>query len=197
VRNSLVLAYHPFSFLQTGWKHRSLIRRLTVRKVEADYRGSALGLLWTLLHPLLLLSVYTFVFSVIFRARWDGVGKLEVALLVFSGLILYTVFSKCVNEAPNLMITHQTYIKQVVFPAEVLAWVCVLAALFDFAVGCVLLRSTQSRSARLRSPACCFRWWCVPFSCSPWEPSGRSPRWACSCATSPTWSACSRLRSCC
>ncbi len=135
------LPHHPFAFLYAGWRYRSLIRRLTARKIQSHYRGSRLGVLWALFHPLLMLSVYTFVFSVVFQARWDPSddGDAEFALFVFSGMILYAIFSKCVNEAPTLMAVHQTYIKQVVFPAEVLAWVSLLAALFDFVVGWILL----------------------------------------------------------
>lgn len=133
--------YHPLAFLLAGWKHRSLIRRLAARKIQSQYRGSVLGLLWAVLHPLLMLSVYTFVFSVILRARWilSSGSNAQYALYVFSGMIVFTVFAKCVNEAPTLVASHQTYIKQVVFPAEVLAWVSVMASLFDFLVSSILL----------------------------------------------------------
>lgn len=133
--------YEPVSFVRMGWRHRRLIRRLARRKIEARYRGSMLGLLWTLVQPLLMLGVYTFVFSVIFRARWgEGqAGGMEFALFLFSGMIIYTVFSECVNEAPHLIYEHQALIKQVVFPSEVLAWVSLLASLAQFVVGLALL----------------------------------------------------------
>lgn len=132
--------YHPLCFLCCGWRHRALIRRLVWRKIQAQYRGSVFGLLWTLLQPLLLLAVYTFVFSIVFRARWGEVGSnTEFALFVFSGMILYAVFSRCANESPSLLASHQTYIKQLVFPSEVLPWVSAIAALFDFVVGLGLL----------------------------------------------------------
>jgi len=127
--------YNPLAFVDSGWRNRSLILRLTARKIEARYRGSVLGVLWGLLNPLMMLGLYTFVFSVVFRARWAASGRNEVALLIFAGLLLYTVFAKCVNEAPSLVVNHRTYIKQVVFPAEILVWVIVLTALFDFAIG--------------------------------------------------------------
>jgi len=130
---------HPLAFLTSGWRHRSLIRRLTLRRIQSSYRGSALGIAWAVLHPLLLLGVYTFVFSVLFRARWETQSRAEVALLVFAGLIVYSLFARPVNSAPDLMLSHRTYIKQIVFPVEVLAWVSVLAALFDLLVGWGLL----------------------------------------------------------
>lgn len=133
--------YNPFSFVQAGWRSRQLIARLVRRRVEARYRGSILGLMWILIHPLLMLIVYTFVFSVVFRARWDmpGGGKAEFALFLFAGLIQYTIFAECANEAPTLMASNQTYIKQVVFPVEVLAWVTLLAALWNFSASLMLL----------------------------------------------------------
>lgn len=132
---------HPFSFLITGWKHRRLIRRLAWRKIEQKYRGSVLGFLWALFHPLFMLSIYTFVFSFVFKARWNlpGGGEAEFALLLFSGLTIYSIFSDCVNEAPNLMAANSIFIKQLVFPTEVLAWVSLLASLFTFTSSMLLL----------------------------------------------------------
>jgi lipopolysaccharide transport system permease protein len=133
--------YHPLSFLTTGWTHRRLIVRLARRKIEARYRGSMLGSLWTLIQPLLLLSVYSFVFGSVFDSRWrlqDG-HETHFALAVFAGMVLFSVFSDCVNEAPGLLINNQIYIKQVRFPVEVLPWVNLLGALFTFAVNSAML----------------------------------------------------------
>ena len=133
--------YNPFAFLITGWRHRSLIRRLAWRKIESRYRGSVLGLLWTLLQPMLMLAVYTFVFSVVLQAKWNvgGGNRAEFALFLFSGLILYAIFSECVNEAPQLIPANDTYVKQLIFPTEILAWVSLSSALFNFAVSLILL----------------------------------------------------------
>jgi len=126
-------AGNPLAFLGTGWRHRNLIRRLTWRQIEARYRGSVLGLLWTVLHPLLLLGVYTFVFSVVFRAKWnlpEG-DRSAFALFLFSGLIVYWVFADCVVQAPGLMRANRIYIKQLVFPTQILPWVSLCVALFN------------------------------------------------------------------
>jgi lipopolysaccharide transport system permease protein len=134
--------HHPLAFLQTGWKHRSLIVRLARRKVQARYRGSLLGSLWAWIQPLLLLTVYTFVFGLVFKTRWGAdtpAGATPFALAALAGMIYFTVFSECVNEAPHLMIANQTFIRQVRFPVEVLPWVSLLASLFTFAVNLVLL----------------------------------------------------------
>jgi lipopolysaccharide transport system permease protein len=128
---------NPLAFLALARRHRHLILRLAARRIEAQYRGSALGMLWAVLHPLFLLGVYTFAFAFVLGGRWspDQTGKADFALFVFSGMLLFSVFSKPFVEAPNLMVANQTYIKQLVFPAEVLSWSSVLVALFDFAVG--------------------------------------------------------------
>jgi lipopolysaccharide transport system permease protein len=133
---------HPFAFLHTGWVHRALILRLARRKVDARYRGSILGSLWAWIQPLLLLAVYTFVFAVVFEARWgiDGdIGATPFALAAFAGMVYYGVFSECVNEAPNMMLANQAFIRQVRFPVEVLPWVTLMASLFAFAIHLVLL----------------------------------------------------------
>jgi lipopolysaccharide transport system permease protein len=137
--------HHPLAFLGTGWAHRSLILRLARRKVQARYRGSLLGSLWTWIQPLLLLAVYTFLFAVVFEARWgtssdDGT---PFALAIFAGMVFFAIFADCVNEAPSLLVANQTYIRQVRFPIEVLPWVSAVAALFTFAVNLALLIGFQ------------------------------------------------------
>jgi lipopolysaccharide transport system permease protein len=129
----------PFAFAGAVWRHRSLAFRLAKRRIEARYRGAALGLFWAVLEPLLLLAIYTFVFSSVFGARWgEDAGSGSFALHLFSGLILFQVFQRAVNDAPALLLSHATYLKQVLFPAEALSIASVFAALFDFAVGFVL-----------------------------------------------------------
>jgi len=123
-----------------GWRYRHLILRLAVRRIQAQYRGSLLGMLWAALVPLLMLAVYTFTFSFVLKARWSpqDAGETDFALIVFSGMILFGLFQRIANEAPTLMVANQTYIKQIVFPSEVLPWVSLLASLFDFAVSFAL-----------------------------------------------------------
>lgn len=132
----------PFSFLVSGLRHRRLILRLTRVRLQSRYRDTWLGWIWLLAVPLLLLAVYTFVFSEVFHARWGTVpGQEETpfALTLFCGLTLYGLFAQCVNEAPSLLATYQSYLKQLRFPSEVLAWVCVLTAAVPLGVNLVLL----------------------------------------------------------
>lgn len=117
--------------LITNWRHRELIKASTKREVLSRYRGSFLGLIWSFLNPLFMLSIYTLVFSVIFEARWgSGGSKTEFALLLFAGLIVFNLFSECINKAPHLILSNVNYVKKVVFPLEILPLVALLSALF-------------------------------------------------------------------
>ena len=122
----------PRAYLGSLWGNRALIRALVVRDVVGRYRGSILGVLWSLFHPLLMLAVYTFVFSVVFNARWNtgSDSKTEFALVLFAGLIVFNVFTECINRAPSLIVANANYVKKVIFPLEILPWVNMGAALF-------------------------------------------------------------------
>jgi lipopolysaccharide transport system permease protein len=115
------------------WRHRELWWRLTEREVLSRYRGSLLGLLWSILNPLAMLAVYTFVFSQVFRARWGTLntdGPLGFAINLFAGLIVFNLFAECANRAPTLVLANPNYVKKVVFPLEVLAFVTIGSATF-------------------------------------------------------------------
>ncbi|MCL2296664.1 MAG: ABC transporter permease [Proteobacteria bacterium] len=119
------------------WKNRGLIKALVGREVIGRYRGSMMGVLWSFFLPVMMLAVYTFVFSVIFKARWDtgSDSKTEFALILFAGLLVFNFFSECVNRAPGLILANTSYVKKVVFPLEILPVVTLGAALFHCGVG--------------------------------------------------------------
>lgn len=123
------------------WTNRWLIRRLVMREIAARYRGSILGIGWALLTPVVLLAVYTFVFSVVFQARWqlDLGGKGNFALTLFCGLIVYQIFAECIGRAPNQLLENRAYIKKLIFPLETLAWVSIGTALFNMLLSLVVL----------------------------------------------------------
>lgn len=116
--------------------NRSLIFSLIERDIFGRYRGSVLGLLWSFFNPLLMLVVYTFVFSVIFKARWSGGGdsKAEFAIILFSGLMVFNIFSECIGRAPLLMVNNVNYVKKIIFPLEILPIVALGASIFHFVV---------------------------------------------------------------
>lgn len=116
-------------------KHRALIRTLVVRELKARYRGSVLGYLWTLIHPLMLLGVYTFVFTFVFEPMRGGDEIKPYALFLFCGLLPWTWFSSAVLEASNSLIANGNLIKKILFPAEVLPTVSVLHNGVNFLLG--------------------------------------------------------------
>lgn len=114
------------------WLQRQLFLKLLQRDFAERYRGSYLGLLWSLLLPLLSLLVFTFFFGVIFQLRWAGRGEAslsELALILFVGMALYNFLAECLTRAPGLILAHQNYVKNVVFPLEMLPAVMVASAL--------------------------------------------------------------------
>lgn len=125
------------------WGHRGLILQMTVREVAGRYRGSFLGLAWSLFNPILMLTVYTFVFSVVFKSRWGtnpaGENKSEFAVILFVGLIVYGFFAEVINRAPGLIVSNVNYVKKVVFPLEILPIVTMAAALFHSLVSTFVL----------------------------------------------------------
>ncbi|MDR2172717.1 MAG: ABC transporter permease [Burkholderiales bacterium] len=127
----------PAMTVRSLWKNKSLIKALVGREIIGRYRGSMMGVLWSFFLPVLMLVVYTFVFSVIFKARWNtgSDSKMEFALILFAGLLVFNFFSECVNRAPGLILANTSYVKKVVFPLEILPVVTLGAALFHCGVG--------------------------------------------------------------
>ncbi len=126
--------FNPVRIVTHLWQYRDLIRQLTWREVAGRYKGSFIGMGWSFIQPLVMLGVYTFVFSVIFKARW-GVGgdegKAAFALTLFMGLLTFNVFAEVANSAPTLVLGNVNYVKKVVFPLEILPLVRLFSALIN------------------------------------------------------------------
>lgn len=121
---------------RSTWKNRELVWQMTQREVVGRYKGSMVGIAWSFFNPVLMLAVYTFVFSVVFKARWpSGAGsKTEFALVLFAGLMVFNLFAECLSRAPGLILGNVNYVKKVVFPLEVLPFVTMGSALFHLVV---------------------------------------------------------------
>ncbi|HDS0925186.1 TPA: ABC transporter permease [Stenotrophomonas maltophilia] len=130
----------PLALFRTLRTHRDLVKGLVVREVVGRYRGSVMGLLWSFFNPILLLAVYTFVFSYVFKARWSGGdgSKTEFALVLFAGLMVFNMFAECCNRAPTLVTGNVGYVKKVVFPLEILPIVSLGSSLFHLLVSFVV-----------------------------------------------------------
>ena len=122
------------SFAKSLFRNRQLVVQMTKREIIGKYKGSILGFTWSFFNPVLLLTVYTFVFSEIFKSRWSGAGndenKTQFAMLLFSGIIVFNLFSEVLNRAPELILGNSNYVKKVVFPIEILPIIIIASTLF-------------------------------------------------------------------
>src|SRR5215475_603087 len=118
-------------------RYRGLIQSLVARELKARYRGSVLGFVWSFINPLLLLLVYSFVFTTVIPNRTEGVQP--YALFMFCGLLPWTWFSSSLSEAAGSLIASGNLIKKVLFPAEILPLVTVLANMVHFFLGLPIL----------------------------------------------------------
>jgi len=136
----------PLAMFTSLWRNRQLILQLARRDVISRYRGSLMGLAWSFLTPLLMLVVYTFVFSVVFKARWNinvEESKTDFAIILFTGMIVFNLFAEIVNRAPGLIVSNTNYVKKVVFPLEIFSWVTLGSVLFHSLVSLVVLLLAQ------------------------------------------------------
>ncbi|WP_438866276.1 ABC transporter permease [Pseudomonas sp. L1(2025)] len=127
----------PLSLVLSLWKNRSLIRRMTRREVVGRYKGSVIGIAWSFFNPLLMLLVYTFVFSNIFKSRWPSVSGNstgDFAIMVFIGMMIHAFFSECLNKSPDTLLNNKNYITKVVFPLEILPVINAGGAIFHFII---------------------------------------------------------------
>ncbi|WP_269509981.1 ABC transporter permease [Burkholderia sp. IMCC1007] len=133
----------PRALLQTLVGNASLIWQMTKREVVGRYRGSMFGLAWSFFNPLLMLAVYSFVFSFVFKSRWGGgaedQGRAQFAMMLFVGMTIHGLFAECANRAPSLILNNPSYVKKIVFPLEILPVVALLSACFHALVSMIVL----------------------------------------------------------
>jgi lipopolysaccharide transport system permease protein len=119
-------------------RHRDLIRQFAWREVIGRYKGTYLGLLWSILNPLLMLVVYTLVFGVILKSSFGPAsegGTTDFALKLFCGIIVYNVFFVCASKAPQAILEQPNLVKKVVFPLEVLPVAILVAGVVNAGFG--------------------------------------------------------------
>ena len=144
-----------------------------------------LGFLWSFVNPLLLLLTYTLVFTVILPNRQPDIQPFF--LFLFCGILPWTWFQASLSESSGILIASSNLIKKVLFPAEVLPTVCVLANLVHFLLGLpilLLFLGVQGQAGLDRRCCCRCRSWCSSCSRSGWRCSSR--RSPCTSATSRT-----------
>jgi lipopolysaccharide transport system permease protein len=122
------------------WSQRNLIWQFARREVLGRYRGSVLGVSWSVLTPMAMLAVYTLVFRHIFKAKWPGVddGNLSFALNLFAGLLVFNWAAEFLSRAPRLVTEQPNLVTKVVFPLQVLPWSALLSSFFHAMVSCAV-----------------------------------------------------------
>jgi lipopolysaccharide transport system permease protein len=131
-------------------RHRYLLGELVRRDVLVRYRGALLGVLWLFLNPLIMLTVFAYVFGHVFEARWpqqdDGV---PFWMVLFSGLIAFNLFAETLARAPNAVRGHPNFVKKIIFPVEILPVVPLGAALVHAGFNFLVLLAALAWTGRL------------------------------------------------
>lgn len=136
---------HSTSFVKLFKKvliNRSLLFRLSSREIVGRYKGSFLGLVWSLLNPIFMLFVFAFVFGKVIQAKWGQSpieGQLDFSVALFAGLLIYFFFSEVIGASVNLILANSNYVKKVVFPLEILPIVNLISALFHLIISFIVL----------------------------------------------------------
>lgn len=132
-----------YATFASNWR---LVLHMARQEVLGRYKGSVLGLAWSFFNPLLMLAVYTFFFSFVFKSRWSvdqQSGHANFPIILFVGLIIHGLFAECINRAPTLISSNANYVKKVVFPLEIFPWIAIGSALFHAGTSTVVLIALQ------------------------------------------------------
>lgn len=132
---SSALRWGPLFFFHSMFTHRHLLRQMVLRDLTARFAGTSLGALWNLLHPLILLGLYTFVFSSIYRVRLqetEGVGFIP---FVFCGLWPWMAFQEACLRSLTVIVENAHLMKRVRFPSELLVISVILSSFLSQGIG--------------------------------------------------------------
>ncbi len=111
-------------------ENHTLLLQMVKRNIASRYRGTTFGLIWSVVQPLMMLCIYTFVFSVVFQTRWGTTENVRgsFAIIMFCGMALFNIFSECVNIGCSVIVNNPNFVKKVVFPLEILPVVQVISS---------------------------------------------------------------------
>jgi lipopolysaccharide transport system permease protein len=141
-RYPIWIFFNPIRAISGIWKCRDLLWQLVRRNIQVRYKGTIMGLVWMVITPLIMLAVYTFVFSVVFKARWGadfGDSKVAFALIMFCGMAVFNIFAESVTGSVGVIVGNPNYVKKVVFPLEILPVSAVVSAFFFGMVSLIIL----------------------------------------------------------
>ena len=127
--------------LSSLFNHKYLFLQMLKRDIQQRYRGSQLGFLWAFFHPILMLLVYTFVFGIVMKLKWNITGQdnINFGLVLFAGLLCHSLMAEVVMKSVSSITSNAQYVKKVVFPIEILSLVTLANAIFHMFLGVVIL----------------------------------------------------------
>ena len=111
-------------FIDRIKKNRDLAYHMTKREILLKYKGSKLGIMWSIINPIIMMSVYTLIFSQIFQTRWAGASQInttDFAINLYTGLIVFNIYADTITRAPSLITSNPNFVKKIIFPLEVLS----------------------------------------------------------------------------
>ncbi|MBZ0158639.1 MAG: ABC transporter permease [bacterium] len=122
------------------WRHRALIWSFAKRDLLARYKGSVVGLFWSVIHPLIMLALYTFVFSTIMKVRVGASeGTEQFAIYLFCGMLPWNALAEGLNRSTGVILEHSNLIKRAIFPSEILPIYPVIVGIINQFIGFVIL----------------------------------------------------------
>ncbi len=129
-----------YSLIESILKNKDLILQLTKRNILLKYRGSLLGFIWSFLQPIIQLAIYTFAFSIVFKAKWgiENESHFDFALILFASLNVFNLLGDVMRESPFLILNHTSYVKKVVFPLELLPIAHLLTVAFNTTISLII-----------------------------------------------------------
>ena len=131
--------------IRSIYKNREIVKIFTGREIKAKYKGSLLGILWAIINPLIMLIIYTLVFSQVFKGRWgtDAGNTTESTLIfameIFAGLIVFNMFSESISKSTTQITSNPNFVKKIIFPLEILSTATIGSALFHGSIGMIIL----------------------------------------------------------
>ena len=137
------------TFLEAIWKDKEVATQVTKRDISIKYKGSQLGAIWAIVNPLIMLTVYTIVFSKIFQAKWGGGGSESTdtvlyALNLFAGLIVFNIFGETLNRSPGIITSNPNFVKKIRFPLHSLGEMIVYSATYQAVLSLFILLTAKT-----------------------------------------------------
>ena len=158
------IVLNPLQIVSDICCHRYLLGQLVKRDVLLRYRGAMFGVLWIFLSPLLMLSIFAFVFGHIFQARWplqpDG---LPFWLILYIGLIVFNIFAEAVSRSPSAVRGYPSFVKKIIFPVEILPLVPLGAGLVHGAFNFLILLAALAWTGHLHVQVLLFPLLLIPI----------------------------------